>query len=412
MENHMTTTFFLTGRFSFLLLGTLLLSLQVLAQDDITTETQLSALAVEVDNIERGPVAEIVFADGNAQAIRKEFLQFENAGRVAFLKSNDDGGPLREGDVVKSGELLAELDCQMDDAGARAARAELDTVRAALANAKADYERAKRLRDGKAIQASRFDGMETSYKQALADMRGAEARFDQVRAGLRQLQIRAPFDGLVAFVNVREGQYVSPEQFSANSQGSAATTSPIVIIDPSSFEIIVELPVVSGRRVAINHIAYILDEGTLAHAQEYGYASLADVDSIDDLLIIGRVGSVSPAIDPSSRSMRARIVTDVDVEGLTDGGYVTVWIETARRENVVMAPLESLIFRGETAYSFVIDPNTNLVEQRVVSVGLTGQEGVEVTEGLLEGDVVVTKGRYRLTSGMSVRPNTSLEMME
>lgn len=216
----------------------------------------------------------------------------------------------------------------------------------------------------------------------------------------------------MAFVNVREGQYVSPEQFSANSQGSAATTSPIVIIDPSSFEIIVELPVVSGRRVAINHIAYILDEGTLAHAQEYGYASLADVDSIDDLLIIGRVGSVSPAIDPSSRSMRARIVTDVDVEGLTDGGYVTVWIETARRENVVMAPLESLIFRGETAYSFVIDPNTNLVEQRVVSVGLTGQEGVEVTEGFLEGDVVVTKGRYRLTSGMSVRPNTSLEMME
>ncbi|MFT4730409.1 MAG: hypothetical protein ACI9UN_004935, partial [Granulosicoccus sp.] len=38
----------------------------------------------------------------------------------------------------------------------------------------------------------------------------------------------------MAFVNVREGQYVSPEQFSANSQGSAATTSPIVIIDPSS----------------------------------------------------------------------------------------------------------------------------------------------------------------------------------
>lgn len=54
-------------------------------------------------------MTEIVFADGNSQAVRKEFLRFENAGRVAFLKSNDDGGPLREGDVVKSGELIAEL---------------------------------------------------------------------------------------------------------------------------------------------------------------------------------------------------------------------------------------------------------------------------------------------------------------
>jgi membrane fusion protein (multidrug efflux system) len=110
--------------------------------------------------------------------------------------------------------------------------------------------------------------------------------------------------------------------------------------------------------------------------------------------------------------VRARIVTDEEVDGLTDGGYVTVWIETDRRDNAVMAPLESLIFRGENAYSFVIDPNTNLVERRVVSVGLTGQEGIEVTDGLVEGDVVVTKGRYRLTTGMRVRPNTALETSE
>jgi multidrug efflux pump subunit AcrA (membrane-fusion protein) len=405
----MTTTFSLTARFSLLFLTTLLLPMQVLAQDNVDIEAQRSALAVEADVVQRGSVTEIVFADGNSQAVRKEFLRFENAGRVAFLKSNDDGGPLREGDVVKSGELIAELDRQIDDATARAARAELDTVRAALANAKTEYERAKRLREGEAIQVSRFESVETSYKQALAEVRGAEARSDQVRAGLRQLQLRAPFDGLVAFVNVREGQYVSPDQFSADS---AASTSPIVIIDPSSFETIVELPVMSGRRVVVGQTAYILDEGTLAHVQEYGYASLEDVGSIDDLLILGRVGSVSPAIDPSSRSVRARIVTDEEVDGLTDGGYVTVWIETDRRDNAVMAPLESLIFRGENAYSFVIDPDTNLVERRVVSVGLTGQEGIEVTDGLVEGDVVVTKGRYRLTTGMRVRPNTALETSE
>ncbi len=380
--------------------ATLLLSVPALAQDNV-------GLAVEVDTVVRGAVTEIVFADGNSQAVSKEFLRFENAGRVAFLKSNDDGGALREGDSVKSGELLAELDRRIDDAAARAARAELDTVRAALANAKTEYQRANRLRAGDAIQASRFEDIETAYQQALADMRGAEARFDQVQAEFRQLQIRAPFDGLVAFVNIREGQYVSPEQFSADTQLSAASTSPIVVIDPSSFETIVELPVVSGRRVAAGQTAYILEEGTLAHIQKYGYASLKEVDSIEDLLIIGRVGSVSPAIDPISRSVRARIIIDEEVAGLTDGGYVTVWIETDRREQALKAPVESLIFRAENTYAFVVDLTTNLVEQRAVSVGLIGQEGIEIIAGLAAGEVVVTKGRFRLTTGMRVRPNTA-----
>ena len=88
---------------------------------------------------------------------------------------------------------------------------------------------------------------------------------------------------------------------------------------------------------------------------------------------------------------------------MSDGGYVTVWIETGRRSDVVTVPMESLIYRGETAYAFVVDPETFLVEQRMVSLGLTGDGGVEITAGLTEGDVVVTKGRYRLASGMRVR---------
>lgn len=382
----------------------LLLSLAAFAQSTVDEEETHIALTAEVAVVRRGPVTEIVFAEGNSQAVRKEFLLFENPGKVTFLKSNDEGGSLREGDTVVRGELLAKLDHRIDDATARAARAELDNFRAALTNAETEYERAKSLRDRGAIQISHFEATETAYQQALAEVRAAEARSDQVRASLRQLQIRAPFDGVVAFVNIREGQYVSPGQFSAQTERSLARTSPIVVIDASSFETIVELPVVSGRRVARGQTAYLLDEGTLAHVQEYGYASLGHVDSIDDLLIPGRVVSVSPAIDPNSRSVRARVVTDQNVAALTDGGYVTVWIETERRENAIVAPLDALLFRGELAFVFVVDPTTRLVEQRPVIVGLTGQEGIEITEGLNEGETVVTKGRFRLSSGMRIRP--------
>lgn len=207
------------------------------------------SFSVAVDNVKRGAISELIYADGNLQAARREYLLFENSGKVAFLKSNDDGGPLREGDSVKNSELLAELDRRIDDASTKAARARLETARAALNHARAEYDRVRKLKVRRSIPASRFDEIKSDYQQALADVREAEASLDQATAGLRQLQIRAPFDGLVAFVNIREGQYVSPEQFDPASDASATRTAPIMIIDPKSFEIIVELPSVYGHKV-------------------------------------------------------------------------------------------------------------------------------------------------------------------
>lgn len=391
-----------TARYATAGIGCLLLAMTAFSADERSNNDR-AALTVEVAQVTQGPVTEFVFADGNAQALRREFLLFENSGQVAFLKSNDDGGPLREGDTVKQGELLAELDRRIDNATAKAARAELDTVRAALTNARSEFERAKRLQAGGAIQASRFNAIETEYQQALASVRAAEARSDQALAGLRQLQLRAPFDGVVAFVNIREGQFFSPEQFDASSAQYAAKTGPIVLIDPTAFEIVVELPVVSGRRVQVGQNAYVLDAGMLAHVQQYGFDPQSGVDSLDALLIKGRIGSVSPAIDPGSRSVRARVIIDESTQGLTDGGYVTVWIETNQRPNAVNTPLESIVYRADKAYAFVVDPASNQVTRRTLTLGITGEDGAEVLDGLAPGERVVTKGRFRLTGGMPVR---------
>ncbi len=367
-----------------------------------------AALAVEITAVTRGSLSEFVFADGNSRAIRRDFLLFESGGRVNFLKSNNDGGPLREGDSVNNGELLAELDRRIEDATARAARAELDTSRATLANAKKELDRARRLRVGDVIQISRFEAIETAHEQALADVRGTEARLERVTAGLRQLQIRAPFDGVVSFVNIREGQYVSLAQFDTTSDQAAVRTAPIVVIDPNAFEIVVELPVVDGRRVRSDQLAYILDEGTLASVQQRGFNSESTPDSFSDLLTPARVASVSPAVDPGSRAIRARVVTNETIERLADGGYVTVWIEVSRRDDAVIIPMEALVYRNQTAYAFVFDSETNKVERRLLKLGIGGFKGMEVLSGLLPDEQVVTKGRFRLASGMTVRQAASI----
>ncbi|GEM_PF-6390839 len=358
-----------------------------------------SGLFVHAEQVKTGQVTEILYADGIAHAIVREHLLFEGAGRVAFLKSNDDGSPLREGAVVEKGELLAELDRRIDDANVRAARAELDTFRAVLRNATSEYEKAKRLKKANAIQEGRFDAIETAYRQALADVRASEARSDQAIVGISQLQIRAPFDGVISFINVREGDFFSPEMMSSRS---SATATPIVIMQPNTFEIITELPVSTSKRVQPGQTAFIVDAGTLAHAQEFGNSY--DVSSqLSSLTVTGSISAISPSIDPLSRSVRARVMVNAEESPLIDGGYTTVWIVTNQKDNVVVMPIEALLHRDDENYVFVIEPTTMEVEKRIITIGLMGEEGIEVTDGLSPEDWVVTKGRYRLANGMLVR---------
>ncbi len=359
-------------------------------------------LAVAVAKVKTSSVSDFEFSDGTARAVQREYLVFKNGGRVAFLKTNSDGGPLREGDAVKSGELLAELDRAIDDATAKTVRAELDSARSRLANAKTEWERYKRLVAQKAVSKSEAEARKAAYEQALNDVRTAEARLDQVTANLRDIQVRAPFDGVVSFVNIREGQYVPGGGFDVSSEKEAARTAPITVINPKAFEIIVELPVTSGKRIQVGQAAFVLDETTLASFQQSGYVEKTE-SSLQDVLSAARVGSVSPAIDPSGRSIRARVITDQPIEGLRDGTYVTVWIEVDKRENATIVPVEAIIERGDELFVFVLDPGTNTVNRRNIKVGLFGFEGVEVTSGLSVGEVVVTQGRYRLSDGMAVR---------
>lgn len=361
-------------------------------------------LAVAIAEVSTGTVSDFEFADGTALAVKREYLVFKNGGRVAFLKTNADGGPLREGDRVKSGELLAELDRAVDDANAKTVRAELEAARSRLANARTEWERSKRLLASKAVSKSEADARKAAYEQALGEVRSAEARSDRVAASLRDIQIRSPFDGVVSFVNIREGQYVTGGGLDLSAETRSARTAPITVINPKAFEIIVELPVTSGERIQVGQTAFVLDEMTLAKLQQDGYGQETE-NSLEESMSQARVGSVSPAIDPSGRSIRARLVTDQQIDGLRDGTYVTVWIEVDRREDATIVPMEAIIERRDELFVYVFNTESGTVERRDIQVGLFGFEGVEVTSGLSVGEKVVTKGRYRLSDGIAVRSN-------
>lgn len=356
---------------------------------------EVDPVLVSTVAVQNQTISEFEFAQGTVQSANRAYLTFESSGRVAFIKSSDAGTPLREGEVVKSGELLASLDEDRSSVSMEASEAKLATANSVLEAATSDYDRTKSLNASGNISKRDFENSKAAYEQALANVRAAEAEVNLSKISVSETQLRAPFDGVVAFINITEGQYFNLQQFDPTNDSKAAGTAPIMVIDPSSFEIVIDVPQYVGRRLEIGQNAFLLSQEALAILQERG--NQEDI-SLREFLVPAKLVSVSPAVNPEDRSIRARIETDEVQKHLKDGDYVTVWLELGRKENVAIIPFEALIERSGRRYAFVVDKDSK-VARREVTLGLIGIDGVEVLDGLEVGDIVVTKGKSRLNDG-------------
>lgn len=355
---------------------------------------------IEAETVKTQLIREFEFSQGTIKSMRREYLVFQSSGRVDFVKSGASGRTLLEGDIVKEGELLAELGYRQNAASVKSAKAHLENVRAHLRNTKNEYDRAKRLIDSKAISSSRLEQIKTSYEQALSAVRVQEATLDQTQAELSESQLRAPFDGQVAFVNIHEGQYYSQQQFDPSSAESATLTAPLVIIDPTSFEVIVEIPIFSGNRVKAGQDAFLLGQESLTQLRLKQFGT---IDSINDFMSPAQVLAVSPAVNPKDRSIRVRLSADQATElKLIDGDFVTALIEVGHKNDATVIPMNALIARGSKYFVYIINDNSR-TERREIAIGLFGLNSIEVVSGLKLGDKVVTKGKNRVKQGSTVR---------
>ncbi len=397
-----------------------------LAQD-ITNALPVVAVAAE-----HRQLSEYIFGEGTARAVRREFLLFETDGKVEFIWQRTDSAPLKEGDKVtgpagaEPGQLLARLDQRLHIAERDKSTAQLDQARQQLASAEAqiraaqaefdaagsDLKRAEALvKKGIATQArldetkARFRGSRAQVASnkaqadaARSDVIGAQARLRQAELALDQTEIRAPFDGTVAYINVRRGDLVSRSNVDTSTETRANKTVPIVLIDDLAYEITLQLPVFDGLRARVGQRAWIVTGRSLAAIQRDGYK----VADLTKSFISARVFSVSPSISPGNRSVRVKVRTDGEVRTLADGSFASIWIEVAERDMTVVVPYNSVILRGDQAHAFVVDESTARVEKRVLKIGLWGIDGVEIIDGLKPGEFIVTKGRGRLADGQSV----------
>ena len=387
---------------------------------------QTPSVSVSVSDVVRGPVRAWLNTEGTARAVRREILHFRQTGRVVEVGVDEAGALLREGSVVLGpqdeipGQLIGRLDdrnytekasAQKSQANAAqqrvaSASSSVNQQRAALKRAQQDLKRVTDLVKKGWAARKKLDEATSKQAQSRAQLQSALAELAAVRAEAQaarsetaqerlrgeELVIRAPFDGVIGFMNMAEGDYLSPLPVGETDISRLLRMAAVVVIDPNAYEVTVEVP---------SFLSLSIQRGMDAQIA-WGGMNLFDI--ADDPAKAGlalpiakaEVYAVAPAIAPDSRSVRIRLRTLEGAEHLRDGLYVAVRIMAARREDAVLSRIEALRYDKGQGYVFVVDPATKTASRRNVRTGMTEGHTIEIRDGLEPGEMVVTKGQDQL----------------
>ncbi|MGI9233667.1 MAG: efflux RND transporter periplasmic adaptor subunit [Woeseiaceae bacterium] len=271
------------------------------------------------------------------------------------------------GDAVPAGELLVELDVEVDVAE--------------LAALRADRRLAEITRDRFARISTQNLGSRSDLDEAQASLDRVDAEIAAKEAMIRRKAVRAPFAGELGIRRINPGQYLAPGD----------TVSGIVALDPVYAE-------------------YSLPERFLGELQP-GQAVVVRVQAYPDRVFEGKIHAISPNVEVTSRSVVVRALFSNPDRALRPGMYAEVETLQALRENVLTLPERAVTYNAYGESVFVVDSVDGGQTVRLVQVeiGEVSKGRVEITRGLEAGSEVVTDGHNKLHNGQSIVIDNSVD---
>lgn len=344
---------------------------------EAVNETELAAPAafVHVAPAALGVVERTLELTGTIEAGRAVDLVPDVPGKVERL-------PVRVGDRVEKGQLLAQLDIDMAVLQGEQAEAARRLAELGLETAQREFARAEKLHQGGSLTDQQFE-------QARAALQMAEQQLAQAAAmkGLAAVQVQggrlvAPFAGVVSAVSVEEGEYFNPMTASPLT-GTAGLVS-----------------LVDMDRVRVDLQVADRDVGRL----QAGMSAHLFVDALGDAAPAGgieaAVETVGLVADPSSRTFPVRVTADNATHLVRPGMHARVRLVLDRKTDVVVVPDEAV--REAEGTAFVMVAADGHAARRDVQTGLDGDQGVEIAAGLSPGDPVIVDGNFGLPDGAAI----------
>jgi HlyD family secretion protein len=422
-------------------------------------QSRKNLVTVQTGKVQKQNLASVVSASGEIKPKTYANIGANAMGRITKLH-------VKEGDHVKQGQLLAQLEnvqsladvnatrasvqaAQTDavaaDAALKTSLADLNRAKSDATHAKLDWDRAQGLYTAALIAKQDYDVKKAAWETSDAGLAQAEAKVAQARAQkdsmdkhitqnqanltrftdvLQKTTYEAPFDGVITNLPVREGETVVIGI--QNSPGSTLMTIADMSVITAEVRVdetdIVNVHLGQPAEVTIDAIPHKIFRGT--------------VTEIGDNAIVRSTGvATSQAASTSEEAKDFKVVVTLTdpPQNLRPGLSSTAKITTANRDNVVSVPIQALTVRtqadlvpkdakGNSVQAATSTPDTLKQKEEIqgvfvvrskkaefvaVDTGISGTTDIEVTKGLQEGDEVIT-GSYKVLR--TLKPGTSVKV--
>jgi RND family efflux transporter MFP subunit len=298
----------------------------------------------------------------------------------------------KDGQLVKQGDLLYEIDPRPFERTLEQARAELLQAQTRVDNANLDVVRGKPLLERRIISEKTFDDRENLVREAQAQVKVAEARVKTLELDLSFARIVSPISGRISRSMVTAGNWVS-----AGGVSNTTLLTTIVSQDPIYiyFDVSENNYIKYKRLAEKGESAGAADLGSmveLAMPDERGFPHKAKLDFLDNRL------------DQGTGTLRARAVLDNSAGFFAPGMFARVRVTGTSPYLAQLLPDEAIGTDQTNKYVYVVADN-GLVARRNIQLGPLVDGLRVVREGIAAGDWVVTKGLQRARPGQSVTPN-------
>ncbi|WP_407495321.1 efflux RND transporter periplasmic adaptor subunit [Pseudooceanicola sp. MF1-13] len=328
-------------------------------------EVVMQLLPREITEVAPGVLRETVRITGSLSPDQHLGIPAEVAGRVDAVNK-------RAGDRVEAGEVLVQIDLATLQNQLEQSEATADATRAQLEYATGELQRTQSLVDRGVATSSNLDSAQANVQQLRANLSALEQQVATARQSIEKATITAPFAGQIAERNVDPGAYVSPG------------TPLMTLVDISSLELEGAIPVNYAPRIETGQVVEIT------------------VDGFGDRSFEGTVERVAPVAKSGTRVLPIYATIDNPNDVLRGGMFASGLLVLEEVTDAIGIPADAV--REDAEGTFVLKRDGDRVVRQPIRAIRTWDRGriVQVSEGLSQGDVIVSAPMERLQPGMKI----------
>ena len=315
---------------------------------------------VSVEDISLKPIEEFVVTTGTVNATQEALMKSESAGFYRLAVNPTTSRTYELGDFIKKGQVIIYLDNPE-----RENEIKIESHRLNLENTKNDLEKQKSLYEKGGVTLTELKNAERQYVDA-------KYNYDNALIQLDKLKITAPFDGIIVDIPY----YTRGVKMPTNSDM-------VHIMNYSKLNMEVNLPGKLLGEVRADQPVRVMN-----------YTML-------DKVLSGIITQVSPALDPDTRTFKAKVDIDNPDWLLRPGMFVKAEITTARKDSAIVISKDIILTRRNLKRVFVV--SKGMAREKIITTGLENPDETEVTEGLEAGERLVVKGFETLRNGSNVK---------